>query len=301
MKLKYLVLSFAPLAAAVPVCALGAAAESTNSLPAEVKLEKGKEEKKTKWPEWDRAAISLGGNVVGLNSSIGFGAQGAPSVSISAESILNMQTSLFVMAGGAYYRFGETKRNQVSFSYSAYHRSGTAQLTEEIQVGDTVLVPGTIVNSVFNFDLIHATYSYAIVQDERVRLGIGAGLYVSPIKASLDWSSTSGGGGGESETITLPLPTLNVDAEIRITPRLSLVGSVDAMYLKVNGFSGSLLNTYMGLEYRLWRHFGLGLTFNALNVNVEGSASSSKYPGADFVGSINVQYGGLFMYGKLAF
>jgi len=185
--------------------------------------------------------------------------------------------------------------------HGSRHRSGEAQIAQDLEINGIVLPTGTQVSSIFNFDIINLAWSYAIIQDERVRIAIGLGVYVSPIKYGISWSSSLGGGGGQQETITVPLPTLNLDGEIRLTPKLSLIGSLDALYVKVSGFSGSLLNTYMGLEYRLWKHFGLGLTFNALSVNVQGTKSNSRFPGADFVGAVNVQYGGLFMYGKLTF
>jgi len=52
------------------------------------------DETRSKYPEWDRAALSFGGNVVGLNSSVAFGARGTTTVSINAESLLGQIIAL---------------------------------------------------------------------------------------------------------------------------------------------------------------------------------------------------------------
>jgi hypothetical protein len=54
-------------------------------------------------------------------------------------------------------------------------------------------------------------------------------------------------------------------------------------------------------SYRPWRHFGLGVAYNFLGVDVTGESSSSDYPGADDVGEVDVRYSGLFLYGKFSF
>jgi hypothetical protein len=253
------------------------------------------------FPPWDRAAVSFGGYLAALNSSVSFGVNKLPGVSINAEDLLGLSSSLVVFGGNGFYRPGKSKRNQISFSYSSYNRSATTTLTEPIDVDGVEILPGTEVKSFLDFSLITLSYSYAIVQDDRVRIGIGLGAYVAPIKYGITTVI-----GGEENTvarnqITVPLPAIGLGGEVRILPKLSLLGSLDAMYLKINSFQGSLLNTSLGLEYRPWRRFGLGLTFNAMAIRIQASSSSSGYPGTDFVGKVELNYSGLLMYGKVAF
>ena len=73
------------------------------------------------------------------------------------------------------------------------------------------------------------------------------------------------------------------------------------MYLKISDFQGSLLDSNIALEYRPWKHVGFGLGYNAMAVHVEAQTSSSNYPGADFVGTVDVAFNGLMLYGKLSF
>jgi hypothetical protein len=105
----------------------------------------------------------------------------------------------------------------------------------------------------------------------------------------------------EGADITLPLPAFAVRGEFQLFPKLFLNTSIDFMYLKISDFQGSLVDLNIALEYRPWKHFGLGLGYSALSVYVEAQGTSSNYPGADFVGSVDVRYAGLMFYGKYSF
>ena len=258
-------------------------------------------EPEKKFPPWDRAALDLGGYLAAFDSSLTFGINGAAGVSISGEDLLGQDSSLFVLFADGYYRIGQKKRHQVGLSYSAFHRDASGTLTEEIKIDDVVLAPGTQIETVFNFDIIQATYSYAIFQDERIRIGLGLGAYITPIKYGIDIVSPGDDRSLNERDITVPLPALSLQGEVRLLPKPSLVGAINGMYLRFPNFQGSLLSANVGVEYRPWRRFGLGLAYNSMSVNVESKSSSNDYPGADFVGGINVDYAGLILYGKFAF
>jgi hypothetical protein len=253
-----------------------------------------------KFPPWDRAAISVGGDLVALNSSVTLGATKLPGVGVSGEDFLGLNSSLFVFAADGFYRFGESKRGQLSLSYQSYRRSASTSYGQDVTIGDITIPANAKLDSYLNFAIIRASYTYAILQDDRVRIGVGAGVYVAPISYGVTWSK-----GGTNETLaqdklTLPLPALELNGEIKLLPKLYLMGDLDAMYLKIDSTEGLLISTDLGLEYRPWRHFGLGLAINALAINVKATGST-RYPGVDFSGKATLQYGGLFMYGKVAF
>jgi hypothetical protein len=253
------------------------------------------------FPPWDRGAVSFGGYLIALNSSVSFGVNKVPGLTINAEDLLGLNSSLFVMGGSGYYRIGDSKRNQISFSYSGYNRSATTVLTEGIDIDGHPIAPGTEINSFLNFSIIQLSYSYAIVQDERVRIAVGLGAYIAPIKYGISVVQADTSTSVARNQLTVPLPAIGIGGEVRILPKLSLIGQLDAMYLQINGFQGSLLNSVLGLEYRPWRHFGLGLEFSAMAIRVQSSSISTGYPGTDFVGKVEMNYGGLLMYGKVAF
>jgi hypothetical protein len=189
----------------------------------------------------------------------------------------------------------------LDFTYASYHRDGSGTLDEEIDINGTTYPVGEQVDSLFDFDIIRGTYSYAVLQDERMRIALGLGLYAVPVEYGLSIETTGGRSTVEGTDTTLPLPALALRGDFQLIPKLFLYTSIDAMYLEISDFQGSLLDVNVGLEYRPWKHFGFGLGYNAMSVHAEAQETSSNYPGADFVGSIDVQFNGLMLYGKFTF
>lgn len=250
---------------------------------------------------WEKGAIVFGGFVAFFSSDLVFGVEGASSESINAEDLLGLDSNLTVFRAGAMYRPGKSRRHQLDFSYASYDRDGSATLTEDITIDGVTYPVGAEVETVFDFDLIRGTYSYAFWQSERVRLAFGLSVYVVPLRYEVDIETTAGNTVVDGADTTLPLPTLALRAEYRLINKLFLNASVDGMYLPLDDFKGSLVDLNVGLEYRPWKHFGAGLAYNFMGVSVEGESDSSDYPGADFVGEVDVRFSGLFLYGKLSF
>lgn len=250
---------------------------------------------------WEKGAIAFGGFAAFFNSELVFGIEGAGSESLNAEDLLGLDSNLTVFRAGAMYRPGKSRRNQLDFSCASYDRDGSATLREEIAIGGETFPVGAQVETVFDFDIIRGTYSYAFWQSERVRLAFGLGVYVVPVRYELDIATTGGNTAVEGADTTLPLPALALRGEFHLINKLFLNASVEGMYLEIDSFSGSLVDLNVGLEYRPWKHLGFGLAYNYMGVMVEGEGSSSDYPGADFVGEVDVRFSGLFLYGKLSF
>jgi hypothetical protein len=250
---------------------------------------------------WEKASIKFGGFVSTFDSTVAFGINHAAGVTLNAEELLGLDSSLTVLRVDAVYRPGKSLRHQLDFTYASYHRDGKATLSEEITINNMTFPVGADVESVFNFDIIRGTYSYALLQDERMRIAIGLGIYAIPLKYELRGETTGGRTSVEGADTTLPLPALALRGEFQLIPKLFLNASIDAMYLEISDFKGSLLDVNIGLEYRPWKHFGLGLGYNAMSIIAEGESSSSDYPGADFVGKVDVRFSGLLLYGKLSF
>jgi hypothetical protein len=250
---------------------------------------------------WEKGSVKLGGFLAAFDSNLGFGVNNAAGVTINAEELFGLDTSLSVFRGEIMYRPGESRRHQVDLIYAAYHRDGRATLTEEIDINGTPYPIGTEVDSLFNFDIIRGTYSYAILQDERMRIALGLGVYVVPLEYGVSLTTSGGRTAVEGADTTLPLPAFAIRGEFQLVPRLFFNTSLDAMYLEYGDFRGSLLDVNVGLEYRPWDHFGIGLGYNGMSVRVEAEEDSSNYPGADFVGTVDVRFTGLMAYVKWSF
>ena len=251
---------------------------------------------------WEKGSVNFGGFAAVFNSTLGFGLTKGPSVEIKGEDGLGLDSSLTVFRVDALYRPGESRRHQVDFSYASYHRDASRTLSEEIDLGEGQILPiGANVSTVFDFDIIRGTYSYAVLQDDRVRLAFGLGVYAVPVKYGLQVATSTGRSEVNGADITLPLPSFAMRAEFQLLPKLFFSLESDFMYMKFGGFKGSLIDNTISLEYRAWKHFGFGLGYSGLSVGIEQNDIKSDYPGADFVGNIDVRYNGLLLYGKLSF
>jgi hypothetical protein len=250
---------------------------------------------------WEKGSVKFGGFIAAFDSTIGFGINEAAGVEINAEKLLDLDTSLTVLRLDAMYRPGKSLRHQIDLSWAAYHRDGSATLNEEIEINDMTFPVGAKVDTVFNFDIIRGDYTYAILQDERMRIALGLGVYAVPLRYSVEVETTGGRTKIEGADTTLPLPALALRAEFQLVPRLFLNTYMDAMYLEISDFKGSLLDVNVGLEYRPWKYVGFGVGYNSMSVDVQGESDSSDYPGANFIGTVGVRFTGLMLYGKFSF
>jgi len=249
---------------------------------------------------WEKGSFKLGGFVSVFDSTLTFGRSGGSSASFNAEDRLGLDSSLTVIRVEAMYRPGSSLHHQLDFSWGSYHRDGQATVSEEFSIGDSTYPVGAQLESVFNFDVFRATYSYAFLQNERIRLALGLGAYVLPVEYQLDIQSAGNRTVAEGADVTLPLPSLAFRGEFQIIPKLFLNLSVDGMYLEINEFTGGLLDSTVALEYRPWKHVGFGLGYSGMLVDIEAD-TDSNYPGADFIGKVRVDYNGLLLYGKVSF
>ena len=250
---------------------------------------------------WEKGSISFGGFAAAFDSTVSFGRSRTGGVSFNAEDLFDLDTSLTVLRVDAMYRPGQSLRHQLDFSYAAYHRSGSTTLSRDLSIGDITYPIGAKVDTVFNFDIIRGTYSYALLQDDRMRVALGLGVYAVPLKIRIRGATAGGEEAIEGANATLPLPALALGGQFQLIPKLFLYTGVEAMYLEISDFRGSLLEANVGLEYRPWKHVGFGLGYNSMTVNVEGETTKSHYPGVDFLGKVGVRYSGLMLYGKFTF
>ena len=251
---------------------------------------------------WEKGYIKFGGYAAAFDSSVAFGINHVAGLTLNAEELLDLDSSLTVFRAEAMYRPGKSLRHQVDFTYASYHRDGRTTLDEDLTInGDTYPV-GAKVESLFDFDIIRGTYSYAILQDERIRIALGLGVYAIPVEYGLEITPLSGNRSSvNGADTTLPLPALAFRSEFQLIPKLYMYATLDAMYLEISDFKGSLLDVNVGVEYRPWKYVGFGLGYSAMSVKAEAESDNSNYPGADFVGSVDVRFSGLMLYGKFTF
>ena len=251
---------------------------------------------------WEKGAVRLGGFVAAFDSTVSFGLNNSPGVKINGEDQLGLDSSLSVFRADAMYRPGKSRRHELDFSFASYDRNGDVTLTRDLTIRGHTYTVGTEVKSTLDFDIIQGSYSYALIQSERMRIALGIGLYVVPLKTGLEFITTRGGSASEEGAdTTVPLPVIGLRTEFQLLPRLYLNAGIDAFDLEITGFRGSMLDVFAGLEYRPWKHLGVGVGYNFTGMHIDSEKSNSDYPGANFVGNVDVNFSGLLVYGKFSF
>ncbi len=73
-----------------------------------------------------------------------------------------------------------------------------------------------------------------------------------------------------------PLPTLGFAVAYKILPRLTGRLQTDYFYININDIEGSMAELFIGLEYRLFEHFGIGTSFNRLWLDIDYKSGKSN-------------------------
>ena len=228
----------------------------------------------------DDAGITLGSKQLGLG------------VILDLEDALGLNTSSFVFRGIANYNFGKKNQQAIVLDYFSINRQATKILEADIELGDSVYPVGTRIDSKYNLSIIRVKYEYAFIHDERVSLGLSAGLFIMPLQFSVKTQKSD----GQTTSILAPLPLLGIHSDFLIAKKLVIRESVEMLYLKYSGFTGSILDLNFAIEHKTFKNFGFGLGINLNRLSI--SAEGKDYPNIDFTGSIKMEYSGILLYAR---
>jgi hypothetical protein len=243
---------------------------------------------------WEKIGVSAGGFLAALDSSVRLGVTEATGIDVDLEGALGVDSGLFVFRADGLWRFSRNLRHRFDLSYIGYFRTATRTIQEDIEISDDlILSAGDVVDTKYNIQIFKFLYSWSLYQDDRVDLGIGGGLFIMPISISINDRSDNE---EKAQDITAPLPVLDLRADFAITPKFYYRQKIDLFFLRVGDFQGSIIDTTLTLEYRIWRRLGVGFGYESfrLRVQAQGSGSGILQPN----GKIQTEYNGLLFYAK---
>lgn len=241
-------------------------------------------------------SVSLGGFLASNNSGITLGSkQLGVGLVLDLEDALGLRTSTFVFRGNVSYFYGRNRQHALIIDYFSINRKALKVLEADLEIGDFTYPIGTRLNCKFDLSIIRAKYDYSFLHDKRVSLGFTAGLFIIPLKFQLTSTSFE----AQSADILAPLPVFGLRSDFLIANKFYLKQSAELLYLKIDNFTGSILDLNFALEYKATRHFSLGLGINSYRLNIY--AKGNDYPGIDFFGDIKMDYSGIFLYAKFYF
>ncbi|MEX5214476.1 MAG: hypothetical protein NW703_09970 [Nitrospiraceae bacterium] len=89
-----------------------------------------------------------------------------------------------------------------------------------------------------------------------------------------------------NENVTVPLPSFGLFVNYAITPRFQFQTRADFFYLKVGNYEGAMFEYYLGIEYRLFKHFAMDVAYDRLAADLQDTSRG----GFEFDLSYNLVY-----------
>lgn len=183
---------------------------------------------------------------------------------------------------GARWRFSE--RWRLTFNYFGFDNNGEVSRTFfDLDFGDLELNGFATLESSLKTDFYVGQVGYSFFRNERAELGVGLGLHVidfeTELKASAAVNDISTTIGSAKSDVTAPLPDIRVFGTYALTPRWSLDGHLAYFTLDYDRYSGNLVGGGVNLEYRFTDHFGLGVGYNYVNMDlrIDRNEGSDRY------------------------
>lgn len=231
----------------------------------------------------DRFRISLGGYALTRYESsmsltdpdLGAG------ISISPEDTLGMDTDQSVVRLDGYFRFNA--KHSLTYSWYSISSQGNKSIEEQIdwvdENGNPIIIEaGASVTSSMDYDIFKVGYLWSFHHTDKVELAFGGGLHITRMAlgmTAVDTLSTDLNATDVSTTV--PLPVVSFALSYYVTPKLSWYLKSEFFALKFNDWDGSYTDTMLGLEYRTFRHIGLGIALGNNALRVKEDTAEHKF------------------------
>jgi len=213
---------------------------------------------------------------------------------LNLQDRFNMKKTTQVVRLDGYYRF--TDSHGIEFSW--YSIRNHSQTNKDFRWAELNISVSGELNTFFDTDVYKVNYLYSFYHTNKVELALAVGLHVTTVNVGFDGSYLSNGGegnSGESIKVTAPLPVAGFRLRYNIFPKWSVNYAIDYFFLKFDGFEGTLSDSTLTTDYRLFKHFGLGIGINSTRMRIEATTANN------LLFKINHDVVGGLIYGTLNF
>ena len=202
---------------------------------------------------------------------------------------LEKRDELFAMNLG--WKFGEKWELGAQYFESDGQRS--AVLEEDVEWGDFVFGEGTGVAAGLSFELIRAFFGRSFESADHHDFGVGFGLHHLELGAFIEGNAILNGNPAgfrrESVKAAAPLPNIGAWYVRSLSKRWAVRARFDWLSADVGDYDGRLINVSAGINYRLFRNVGLGLSYNFFQLDVGVDDDGWR-------GEVKTTYDGLFVH-----
>jgi hypothetical protein len=223
--------------------------------------------------------IRVDGTIAGINQDIDF------------EKQVGLNRSDETLSVDFGWRFG--KKWSLLTQYFQSSGAREAVLNEDIEWNDVVFGQGSNVVAGQDFSVLRVFFGRQFSSNERHDFGLGIGLHWIEIGAFIEGEIITGGGPTmfrrESVSAEAPLPNFGAWYRYSISPKWAFKSRIDWLNADIGDYSGSITNASLGVNYQMFDNFGVGLSYNALELDLRIRKSNWQ-------GKFNTSYEGVFAY-----
>ncbi len=145
-------------------------------------------------------------------------------------------------------------------------------LTEDIEWKDVVFAQGSNAVVGQEFSVTRVFFGREFDTSARHDFGAGLGFHQFKFRASIVGEFLIAGGPNafraESVAAEQPLPNIGIWYKYSLSPNWAFRSRFDWLDASVDIYDDSLINMALGINYQLSENFGVGLNFNALELDV---------------------------------
>jgi len=222
----------------------------------------------------DNFQLRLGGYILADQDTDVELTRNGSGATLNLQDRFNMKKTTQVVRLDGYYRFSHS--HGIEFSW--YSIKNNSQTNKDFKWGDSNISVSGELNTFFDTDIYKVNYLYSFYNSSKVELALAIGLHVTALNIGFDGtylSNRSTNNSGESIKLTAPLPVAGFRLRYNIFPQWSVNYSIDYFFLTFDGFQGALSDSTLTTEYRLFKHFGLGIGINSTRMRLEATTSDN--------------------------
>jgi len=191
--------------------------------------------------------------------SPGSGVPGAPGTPVSGERDLGLDSR--IPQGRIEIMFRLRERNRLRVDYFETNRRANHVIARQIQFGDETFLSSDQVTSSAQWRQFGLTYTFSVLRNDRVELGLGLGVHFveaearGAVDAKQLRQEVSGAGA---------FPTIPLDFTWRIWRGFSMVARAQYLHASVNNFEGSMGEYHGDFQYRWTPNFSVGAGYTVM-------------------------------------
>jgi len=226
--------------------------------------------------------IAVGGYVTQLSGNVSASGSGAIGTTIDLGEVLGLDDGRNLARIDGYWRF--KPRHRLDFTYYYLNRKGERSISRDFDYDGVHYEAGVQIDSEIQQQYLKLAYRFAFLNDDRIEVGLSAGLATFLYDVNLEGSGSIIVNGvpdpipsfqRSTQTLVAPVPNIGLYGEFRIVPRLVLRQSFDYFGLSSGDWKARYAELRIDLDWRFTDHFGFGVGYDSTLLNYEQSANRS--------------------------